>query len=83
MFIQSTITCGCGCIFESEFQNSTADSAPTCPQCKKVMNADSWKHLRAIMADINDFNTDAIKWHSERNEPLMQVPVITVRTLKD
>ena len=52
-------------------------------QCKKVMNAASWKHLRAIMADINDFNTDVLKWHSERNEPLMQVPAITVRTLKD
>ena len=83
MFIQSTITCECGCVFESEFQNSTADSAPVCPQCKKVMNAASWKHLRALMADINDFNTDVLKWHSERNEPLMQVPAITVRTLKD
>lgn len=83
MFVQSTITCGCGCIFESEFQTSKPEECPTCPQCGKTMDAESWKRLRSIMADLNDFNTDMVKWHSDRNEPLMQVPAITVRTLKD
>ena len=83
MFVQATISCECGCIFESEFQNSKLEECPTCPQFGKVMNAESWKHLRSIMADLNDFNTHMTKWHSDRGEPLMQVPAMTVRTLKD
>lgn len=83
MFVQSTIACGCGCIFESEFQNSKLEERPTCPQCGKSMDTESWKHLRSIMSDLNDFNTDIVKWHSDRGEPLMQVPAMTVRTLKN
>lgn len=83
MLVQSTIYCECGCIFESEFQESSYDNPPVCPQCKQVMDSDSWKALHNIMGDLNDFNTHIVKWHSERNEPLMQVPAITVRTLKD
>jgi len=82
MFIQSTISCECGCIFESEFQTSKFDHAPKCPACGKVMNSESWKQLRSIMSSINDYNTDMMKWHMDRGEPLMQVPAITVRTLK-
>ncbi len=80
MFIQSTIACECGCLFESEFQSTS--HAPKCPQCGKIMNSESWKCLRTIMSELNDFNTDIVRWHSDRNEPLMQVPAITVRTLK-
>lgn len=72
----------CGCIFEPEFQTRT-DNAPQCPLSGTIMNSQSWKHLRSIMAEINDFNTDIIKWHSDLNEPLMQVSGITVRTLKE
>ncbi len=81
MFVQSTISCECGCIFTSEFQVSSIDHAPTCPQCGKVMDKDSWQRLRSIMADVSDFNHHMVKWHLERKEPLMQVPAITVRTL--
>lgn len=83
IFVQSTIACECGCIFESEFQTSTLEKRPICPQCRKAIGAESWKHLRSIMADLNDFNTHMVKWHSDRGEPLMQVPAMTVRTLKD
>lgn len=83
MFIQATISCECGCFFESEFQTSEHEKCPICPQCGKTMDFESWKHLRSIMADFNDFNTNMLKWHSDRNEPLMQVPAMTVRTLKD
>lgn len=82
MLIQSTIACECGCLFESEFQSTSHEKAPKCPQCGKIMNSESWKRLRTIMSELNDFNTDIVRWHSDRNEPLMQVPAITVRTLK-
>lgn len=52
MFIQATISCQCSCIFEEEFQTSTENNAPKCPQCGNVMSYDSWKHLRSIMADL-------------------------------
>lgn len=71
MFIQATISCECGCFFESEFQTSEHEKCPICPQCGKAMDFESWKHLRSIMADFNDFNTNMLKWHSDRNEPLM------------
>jgi hypothetical protein len=82
MFVQSTISCGCGCIFEAEFQGSSHDNPPVCPQCNSVMDNESWKRLRSIMSEFNDFSTDMIRWHSDRGEPLMQVPVITIRALK-
>lgn len=82
MFVQATIACECGGFFEAEFQTSEHNKCPVCPQCGKIMDSTSWKHLRSIMGELSDFNTDILKWHSERNEPLMQVPAITIRTLK-
>lgn len=82
MFVQATITCDCGCVFESEFQNSEHDKAPICPQCGKQMNQVSWESLRTIMAELGDFNQHILKWSLEHNEPRMFVPAITVRTLK-
>lgn len=83
MFIQSTISCECSCIFEAEFQGSSYELPPVCPQCKQTMDKESWKALRDTMGHLNNFNTHVVKWNSERNEPLMQVSAITVRTLKD
>ena len=83
MFVQATISCKCGCIFESEFQNSSLESPPKCPQCGQIMNEASWENLRNAMAQFGDLNQHIVKWHLERGEPLMQVPVITVRTFRD
>lgn len=83
MYVQATISCKCGCIFEEEFQESSLDSPPKCPQCGQIMDKASWESLRDVMARFGDFNHHVIKWHLERQEPLMQVPAITVRTLKD
>ncbi len=83
MYVQATISCKCGCIFEEEFQKSHLDSPPKCHQCGKVMDKTSWETLRDIMARFGDFNQHIIKWHLEQEEPLMQVPAITVRTVKD
>jgi hypothetical protein len=83
MFVQATISCKCGCIFESEFQKSSVENPPKCPQCGQAMNDTSWKSLRDTMAQFGDLNQHIVKWHLEREEPLMQVPAITVRTLRD
>lgn len=56
MFVQATITCECGCIFESEFQESNYENPPTCPQCGKQMNQTSWEALRNTMGKLSDFN---------------------------
>lgn len=82
MFVQATITCECGCIFESEFQESSYENPPTCPQCGKQMNQTSWEALRNTMGKLSDFNQHILKWSMEREEPRMFVPAITVRTLK-
>lgn len=79
----ATINCPCGCMFQTNFQKSSNESSPCCPQCKTEMNIESWKSLRTCMADLADFNYHILKWHSERNEPKMIVPVITVSTLTD
>lgn len=83
MFVQATISCKCGCIFESEFQKSTLDSPPKCPQCGQVMDKTSWESLRDVMSRLSDVNHHIVKWNLERNEPLMLIPAITVRTLKN
>lgn len=46
------------------------------------MDFTSWKILRDAMGCLNDFNQHIVKWASERVEPRMQVPTLTVRTLK-
>ena len=81
MFVQATISCECGCIFEAEFQKSSAENPPVCPQCKKQMDKQSWASLREIMSRTSDFNQHIIKWNLERGEPRMLVPAITARTL--
>ena len=81
MQVKATITCECGCIFEAEFQNSKLENAPVCPQCKKQMDSKSWESLRDLMARYADFNHHIVKWSLERQEPRMEVPAITVRTL--
>lgn len=81
MFVQATISCECGCIFDTEFQKSSAEKPPVCPQCKKQMDQQSWESLRDIMSRTSDFNQHIIKWNLERGEPRMLVPAITVRTL--
>lgn len=83
MYAQATISCECGCIFESEFQNSDLNKPPKCPMCGKVMNKTSWQSLRDVMAEVCDLNHHIFKWHLERDEPLMQVPAITVRSVKN
>ena len=79
----ATISCSCGCIFQVKFQKSTLENPPKCPQCNAVMNKASWKALHETMAGLADFNYHMIKWNSERNEPQMLVPAITVSTLED
>lgn len=81
MYIQATINCECGCIFQIEFQEGR--EAPVCPQCGKQMSEQSWKALREVMAEFGDFNHHILKWNSEHKEPRMQVPVLTVCTQKD
>lgn len=81
MFVQATISCECGCIFEAEFQKSSAENPPVCPQCKKQMDKQLWASLRDIMSRTSDFNQHIIKWNLERGEPRMLVPAITARTL--
>lgn len=82
MHPKATISCSCGCMFQSDFQKSSAENPPCCPQCKAVMDMESWKNLRTTMAELADFNYHIMKWHSERNEPKMLVPAITVTTLE-
>ena len=81
MFVQATISCECGCIFDTEFQKSSVENPPVCPQCKKKMEKQSWESLRDIMSRTSDFNQHIIKWNLERGEPRMLVPAITARTL--
>ena len=50
MFVQATISCECGCIFDTEFQKSSVENPPVCPQCKKKMDKQSWESLRDIMS---------------------------------
>lgn len=83
MYPKATIVCSCGCMFESNFQKSSLDNPPRCPQCGTVMDESSWKSLRTTMAEFADFNQHILKWNYERNEPKMIVPVITVSTLED
>ena len=81
MFVQATISCECGCIFDTESQKSSVENPPVCPQCKKKMDKQSWESLRDIMSRTSDFNQHIIKWNLERGEPRMLVPAITARTL--
>lgn len=80
---KATISCSCGCMFQKDFQKSSLETPPQCPQCKAVMDEESWKSLRTAMAELADFNYHILKWNSERNEPKMLVPAITVTTLAD
>lgn len=80
---KATIACSCGCMFQISFQKSTQDHPPICPQCKSVMDSASWESLRDTMAGLADFNYHILKCNSERNEPKMLVPAITVSTLGD
>ena len=79
---KATISCSCGCMFQTAFQNSSLDVPPQCPQCKAVMDKTSWKSLRDSMSNLADFNSHILKWNYERNEPRMLVPAITVSTLE-
>ena len=81
MFVQATISCECCGIFDTEFQKSSVENPPVCPQCKKKMDKQSWESLRDIMSRTSDFNQHIIKWNLERGEPRMLVPTITARTL--
>ena len=83
MYPRATIACSCGCMFSADFQKSSLEEPPVCPQCKAVMDVESWKSLRSAMAELADFNYHILKWHSERNEPQMLVPAITINTLAD
>ncbi len=83
MNAKSTISCECGCLFEISFQKSSNDTPPKCPQCNRIMNDTSWNSLRNIMAELADFNQHILKWSSERNEPKMIVPAITVQTFEN
>lgn len=82
MYVQATVNCECGCIFEVEFQGSSYENPPVCPECQKKMDVESWKTLRDGMGCLNDYNYHAVKWANERGEPRMQVPAVTVRSLK-
>lgn len=82
MYPKSTISCLCGCMFYADFQGSTEEDPPKCPQCGAVMDKTSWKSLRDTMAGLADFNYHVLKWSSERNEPRMLVPSITISTLE-
>jgi len=70
-------------MFQSDFQKSSLEKPPCCPQCNAVMDMESWKSLRTTMAEFADFNYHVLKWHSERKEPKMLVPAITITTLED
>ena len=83
MYPKATISCSCGCMFQATFQNGSLDTPPQCPQCKAVMDKTSWKSLWDSMASLADFNYHILKWNSERNEPRMLFPAITVSTLGD
>ena len=80
---KATISCSCGRMFQAAFQNGSLDTQPQCPQCKAVMDKTSWKSLWDSMASLADFDCHILKWNSERNEPRMLVPAITVSTLGD
>lgn len=82
MYPKATISCECGCMFESDFQKSSPERPPCCPQCNAVMDMESWKSLRETMSGLADFNYHILKWHEERKEPKMLVPAITVSTLE-
>lgn len=83
MFPKATISCSCGCMFQAAYQGGSPDRPPQCPQCKAVMDKASWKMLWDSMASLVDFNVHIIKWNSERSEPRMLVPAVTVSTLED
>lgn len=82
MYPKATVSCSCGCLFQIDFQTSSIDAQPQCPQCKATMNETSWRSLRTAMAELADFNHHVVKWNLERQEPRMLVPVITVNTLE-
>lgn len=82
MHPKATISCSCGCMFFANFQGSTEETLPKCPQCNAIMDKTSWKALRETMAGLADFNYHILKWNSERNEPRMLVPSITISTLE-
>lgn len=82
MYVQATVNCECGCIFEVEYQGSSYENSPICPDCLKKMDAASWKTLRDAMGYLNDFNQHIVKWSTEHGEPRMQAPALTVRSLK-
>lgn len=78
---KATISCSCGCMFQTAFQGSSEEEPPQCPQCNAIMDKTSWKALRDTLAELSDFNHHILKWHSERGEACMLVPAITVSTL--
>ncbi len=89
MNIRATIDCECGSIFSYDFQTvfpfdfQTECEAPKCPKCKKQMDKTSWEALRRIMTRFADFNYHIYKWSSERNEPRMLVPSLTISCQED
>lgn len=78
---KATISCSCGCMFQVDFQKSSEEISPCCPQCHAVMDEESWNSLRTVMSELADFNHHIIKWNLEHNESRMLVPAITVSTL--
>ena len=82
MYPKATISCSCGCMFQATYQGGASERPPQCPQCKAIMDEKSWKMLWDSMASLIDFNVHILKWNSERNEPRMLVPAVTVSTLE-
>ncbi len=80
---KATISCSCGCMFQTNFQGSSSEIPPKCPQCNAIMDKTSWNTLRNILAELADFNYHILKWNSERHETRMLVPAITVSTLEN
>ncbi len=68
------------CSFIFHYEN---DAEHPFEHIKAVMDKTSWKSLWDSMASLADFNYHILKWNSERNEPRMLVPAITVSTLGD
>lgn len=81
MFVQAIISCECGCISRFEFQSGK--DTYICPNCKKVMNENTFKNMKAIMGEFSDLNSDILKHASGLHEPEMRVASISISDLED
>ena len=78
MKIQAKIhCCQCNSDYQVYLQSLQHDSPIHCPNCGAIMDTDMWNRVVNATYAVNDVNNHFQKYHSEREENLFYLSVVS------